>query len=241
MEYCLKIGDLSIPYTVRDEKKTTHIRMTIDLNGLKIFKPPRTKMSEVERILKEKRDWIYKHYIQLQKMKTEERIRNWENNEKIFFKGMEYDISVLPYRKKTASIIFDGEKFEVFVNENTPTIERKVMIENALRKWYKKAASEDIARSLDCYCKIIGLDYCSFRIKEQKTRWGSCSIKKNLNFNWKLIMSPQWVMDYVVVHELCHLKYLNHSKQFWAMVGMYIPDYKLAKDWLKKNGTGLKL
>jgi predicted metal-dependent hydrolase len=78
-------------------------------------------------------------------------------------------------------------------------------------------------------------------IREQKTRWGSCSKKGNLNFNWKLIMSPPWVIDYVVIHEICHLRHLNHSKEYWALVEYYMPEYKSAREWLKKNGAKLAL
>ena len=75
--------------------------------------------------------------------------------------------------------------------------------------------------------------------REQKTRWGSCSSEKNLNFNWKLILAPPEVLDYVVVHELCHLKEMNHSKAFWEEVGKVMPEYETHKLWLKENGWRL--
>lgn len=77
------------------------------------------------------------------------------------------------------------------------------------------------------------------RIKEQKTRWGSCSKKGNLNFNWRIILAPPGILDYVVVHELSHLVYMDHSKNFWHTVSEYMPDYKNARLWLRKNGERL--
>ncbi len=79
------------------------------------------------------------------------------------------------------------------------------------------------------------------RIKDQKTRWGSCSSKNNLNFSWRLIMAPERVLDYVVVHELCHLTHMNHGKEFWALVESVMPDYKDCKKWLRENEKSLTL
>ena len=120
-------------------------------------------------------------------------------------------------------------------------MEKKEYIEAAFRKWYISAARCEIKEKLKYYSSIIGVSYNDVRIKEQKTRWGSCSKKGNLNFNWKLIMAPAWVLNYVIVHELCHLRYLNHSKEFWSILANYMPDYKNATAWLKENGSALKL
>ena len=85
----------------------------------------------------------------------------------------------------------------------------------------------------------MGVDYGRITIREQKTRWGSCSSKGNLNFNCLLMLAPPEVLDYVVVHELCHRKQMNHSKAFWAEVEKVCPDYKAAKKWLKEEGSQL--
>lgn len=138
-------------------------------------------------------------------------------------------------------ISFNGKQFEIFVDEKADANERKTLIKNAFRKWYRRSAHENFKKRLDYYCEVTGSSYNTMRIKEQKTRWGSCSKRNNLNFNWKLIMSPQWVMDYVIVHELCHLRFLNHSKEYWELVSLYMPSYSKAQEWLKKNGSVLTL
>ena len=86
----------------------------------------------------------------------------------------------------------------------------------------------------------MGIPYGRVTIREQRTRWGSCSNKRNLNFNWKLVMAPEAAMEYVVVHELCHLIHLNHSDRFWAEVRRRMPDYEVWKKWLKRNGQALQ-
>ena len=89
------------------------------------------------------------------------------------------------------------------------------------------------------YAEIMGVTYGRITIRNQKTRWGSCSSKGNLNFNCLLMLMPDKVLDYVVVHELCHLKQMNHSKKFWKEVERYMPDYKNYKKWLNENGGAL--
>lgn len=87
--------------------------------------------------------------------------------------------------------------------------------------------------------KIYGYKYNSISIRNQKTRWGSCSIKKNLNFNFKIAFLPEGLRDYIIVHELCHLKEFNHSKKFWNLVTRAIPEYKVIERELKLNGFSL--
>lgn len=87
-----------------------------------------------------------------------------------------------------------------------------------------------------CYAEKIGVDYGRITIRNQKTRWGSCSAKGNLNFNCLLMLAPDEVQNYVVVHELCHRKEMNHSSKFWAEVAAVMPDYKEHRTWLKENG-----
>jgi predicted metal-dependent hydrolase len=86
------------------------------------------------------------------------------------------------------------------------------------------------------YAKQMDTDYGRITVREQKTRWGSCSSKGNLNFNWKLMMMPEPIIDYVVIHELAHRKHMDHSKNFWLEVEKVLPDYRIKRDWLRKNG-----
>lgn len=111
----------------------------------------------------------------------------------------------------------------------------------ALKKRYIKAAKEYFPKRAEYYADLIGVEYDRIRIAEQKTRWGSCSSNKTLSFNWKLMLAPPRVLDYVVVHELCHLIEMNHSKRFWQLVESVLPEYREYREWLKKNGHTLRL
>ena len=98
-----------------------------------------------------------------------------------------------------------------------------------------------IAERTAYYAGIIGVTYGRITIRDQKTRWGSCSSQGNLNFTWKLVLAPPEVLDYVVVHELCHRIEMNHSAAFWRQVVRVLPDYQQQRGWLKENGWLLKL
>lgn len=104
-----------------------------------------------------------------------------------------------------------------------------------------EAAKKDFPPRVTHYADMIGVPYGRITIRNQKTKWGSCSSKGNLNFNCLLMLAPESVRDYVVVHELCHIKQMNHSYDFWNLVEKAMPNYKDAKSWLKDNGAALML
>jgi predicted metal-dependent hydrolase len=111
----------------------------------------------------------------------------------------------------------------------------------ALETWYRNQARGKINERIAYYQDKIGRAPGRVFIKDQKRRWGSCSARGNLNFNWRMVMAPEKVLDYVVVHELCHLIELNHSKAFWDALASILPDYKEQEEWLKNYGYRMKL
>lgn len=235
IEKTFHAGNISIPYVLARSIKSKHIRISIDARGMRVTVPLKTAEKEADDFLKLKSSWIVKHYNMLQATKGTEKARSWETGESVMYKGEEYTIEVLGSIKKRPTVLFDGIKFKVYVNEVLIGQQRNESIENAFRDWFIKRAGEILGERVTYFTGLTGSSCGSIRIKEQKTRWGSCSRKANLNFNWKLVMSPQWVFDYVVLHEVCHLRHLNHSKAFWEMVVRYYPDYKKAHEWLRKN------
>lgn len=108
-----------------------------------------------------------------------------------------------------------------------------------LGRKFRKAAKDYIPYRVEYFHKFTGGHYTSITIRDQKSRWGSCSSRGTLSFNYRLMMAPPKVLDYVVVHELCHLTHMNHSPAFWEMVGDILPDYKESQKWLKEHGAEL--
>lgn len=143
--------------------------------------------------------------------------------------------------------------FEIqrFVNEKSDWIEKHIqkMLEKQQEESERESltteqiqklaeqALEIIPKRVSYYAEMIGVTYGRITIRNQKTRWGSCSAKGNLNFNCLLMLMPMEIIDYVVIHELCHRKEMNHSKRFWDEVEKVLPDYKERRKWLKENGS----
>ena len=141
-------------------------------------------------------------------------------------------------------------EIQKFLNEKSDWIEKhiqmqrlrmenakhtKQLTEEEIQKLAEKAL-EVIPKRVAYYAKQMGVTYGRITIRNQKTRWGSCSSKGNLNFNCMLMLLPPEIQDYVVVHELCHRKEMNHSSRFWAEVEKVLPDYRTRRKWLKENG-----
>jgi hypothetical protein len=121
-------------------------------------------------------------------------------------------------------------------NEN-----KKKAIRDQMISWYRSQAEVKINKLVDIHKKNLNVEPNRVVIKKQKKRWGSCSSKRNLNFNWKIIMAPPAVIEYLVVHELVHLIHPNHSRNFWQTVAEIIPDYQEKKEWLRINGRRLTI
>lgn len=112
-------------------------------------------------------------------------------------------------------------------------------IPRRITDWLKREARSDLNARVHQHANDLGLEFKSVSVRDQKSRWGSCSSTKTLSFSWRLIMAPEHVLDYVAAHEVAHLAHMNHGPDFWALVETAIPDMAVAKKWLKANGTGL--
>lgn len=154
------------------------------------------------------------------------------------------------YHESTFAIgenfLYKGDCYLLDYNSNADTVtigdkniilplDKKGMAKRLLIEWYKSQAIQDIQERVDFWANKMGTKYFSFNLSDAKGRWGSCGIKQNINLNWRLIMCPQFVVDYVIIHELSHIKFKNHSKDFWNRVATIMPDYKSAQDWLSQN------
>jgi predicted metal-dependent hydrolase len=111
----------------------------------------------------------------------------------------------------------------------------------ALERWYRAQARREIAPRLQRAAEAVGGRPMSLAIRNQRTRWGSCSTTGTLSFNWRLLLAPEPVLDYVVWHEACHLVVMDHSRRFWALVERHVPDYREPRRWLRRNGAALVL
>jgi predicted metal-dependent hydrolase len=175
----------------------------------------------VSRLLKEKEQWIKEAQQSLKQRQTIEKEKNT-----YLYLGKSYKFAVRSNQKELIEI--DDKLY--FGNQNTTNRT------TYLTSWYKQQARKIIVERVQHYAQEANLTYTSIALTSAETRWGSCSSNKTLNFNWKLIMAPIEVIDYVVAHELSHLTHLNHSRDFWEAVRKMYPLYREHRTWLKRNG-----
>lgn len=226
-----------IPYFVEVSKRSRKIRISVDPErGIRLVVPHENFVREGERFLGEQLPWV--------SQKWREVLRRREKHKELFEPLLEK--SEVQYLGKTYQLVIEvGEKHwpPVQVEDNALVIYcvSEVLAEKILERWYRQQAKAVITGSLEYYRAQMNLKYNDLTIKDQKTRWGSCSSEGNLNFSWRLILSPKAVLDYVVIHELAHLVEMNHSSRFWALVERYCPDYKKCRKWLKENGVSLRI
>lgn len=206
--------DYEIKYTNR---KTLAIYITKDAR-VEVRCNKRVRKADIERFICEKEKWINE---KLELMRNRKSVLIG-NGSKILYLGKEYEIVV----SESKEGMYD-DKF--FVHPSSD--ERYVYI--ILEKFYKQKAKEIIAERLHKYEQIMDLYSTKFGITSANTRWGSCSGKNSINFTWKLVMADIDVIDYVVVHEIAHIKEKNHGKNFWNLVGKYYPNYKSARVYLR--------
>lgn len=142
-------------------------------------------------------------------------------------------------KKKESWILKHLEQAKTLEEQKTAAGYKHPPLSEEKRKQYIEIARDIFSRKTEYYAQIMRISYGRISIREQKTRWGSCSSKGNLNYNWRLILAPEEVLDYVIVHELAHRREMNHSKAFYDIVESVLPDYRKSRKWLRENGQKL--
>lgn len=238
MEKFFQYGGQKIPYDItysNRRKKSMGIAIN-DSGVVHIAAPAGLSEKEILRKLEAGGEWILKKLDEMQHPPAPGP-KSYKEGQSLLVMGEELTLQLVI--EPTSDVIMVKQVAEKLI-VTTPADE-DVWVREALEGWYRNKAGAVIRERVGYYQPIVGVKPVNIRIKEQKRRWGSCSSLGNLNFNWRLAMAPQPVVDYVLVHELCHLIHLNHSKEFWSLVQAVLPDYEQRRQWLKKNGGKLGL
>lgn len=237
MKY-LVIDGVCIPYEERRSKRAVRITIRVHPDKVTVSVPSRLSSARVQELLKSKHSWILKNWLIEQEKMGEESLQDGST---VPFLGINHSLIVQTHSRKRIVVELKDKSIYVQLPEIVPEAERSEQVRMCLLKWYRAQAARVFQERLEFFSRRMGVKYKEFRIKELKSKWGSCSSKGNINLNWKLALAPLNVLDYVVVHELAHLVHLNHSKDFWQLVERYFPDFKACKKWLRDNGQKLQI
>ena len=223
---CEYFLDLGVEVLVNREHGRRTISLIIKENFILVKIPKYYSNGYINKLLREKNLWIRKKFLEKKSYFIKQE-RNFIKGDKFFLYGSELILDTKSSNQtKVASSGYTLKVF--FSNKNNK-------IKSIIEGWYKNKSLEYFILRTAYLAKVMGTKYNSIKIKNFKRRLGSCSYKGDIVYNWRIIMSPKIIIDYIIIHELCHTIHFNHSKNFWNLVREFSPNYKEHKLWLKKN------
>ena len=230
-ESYINIGNIQC-HVIRERIKNTYIH----IKNSNIIVTTSTNISDeaLKKLLFDKRDWIEQ---KLKKQQTSKRNINYKNGDTIYVLGKPYILSIIYENIKRNFISLDGNNLNCHINVNLTDLndeDKKDIIKKMIEKYYRYIALQEVPSAMEDLQEKTGLHPLECNIKNLKATWGICSSKKKISINLNLMAYSRHAIEYVCLHELCHLKYMNHSKNFWNLVEYYMPDYKEAKKELNE-------
>lgn len=207
---------------VRSNRKT--ISIGLDRKGNIIIRIPNgLKHSELKKVLDLHKNFIEK--LSRKSILVKRNLKQFREGEEFFYLGKKYKLKIVESQKE--DLIFNNGFF----------LDRKKVNKGKeiFRNWYKKQTYDMVVDKVNYFSKKVKLEFSQIKISSSKISWGSCNSKKELRFSWRLSMLPEGVIEYVIVHEIAHLKELNHSRKFWCLVESMLPEYKIQRKWLREN------
>lgn len=224
---------LDFAYSIQRSVKRRKLTITVERDrGVVVHAPEGCSDEQIEKVVTAKRQWIYEKMGHPQKYQDLPHAPGKElvSGESALYLGRQYRIEIV-------NSGFKEIRFEQrFLIPDTPLDKRA----ETLRNWYIQRAKEKIVPRVLQHARQLGVNVSKVKIADNRYRWGSCTMNDNVNFNWRLIKAPMFVIDYVIVHELAHLLEANHTLSFWNIVRAQAPTMDKAKNWLKENGQILE-
>jgi len=237
MKLSTSYGDKKIEFEVSYRNRRTLAIQIEPPDNILVISPENLSEETIKEKVKSKGKWIIKKLLYFKDIGYIPFEREYVNGESFMYLGRNYSLNITINKdlRRPEVKLLDG-KLQV----TTPTKDQ-VVLKKALEKWYRGEAKKMVLERIEFYKPKFNIELGQIRIKQQKKRWGSCTYKGDLLFNWRIVMAPSHVIDYIIVHELSHLTNKNHSKKFWKTVENIIPDYKERRKWLKDYGVRMDL
>lgn len=230
------LGQKTIPYSIRVSSRARRYRIVVSQSGVELVLPEGAPVSKANELMSAHADWLLHHLARLEKARVkyhQERLPAGV----ILLEGKTFQVKVSTAGKARPTMHIDINQKQVHLN--IPNGSREHPIKH-LESLLQKQARQSLKNTVRQRAMQMETHPTQITIRDQRTRWGSCSSKGTISLNWRLIMAPPEVLDYVIVHELCHLKEHNHSKRFWQLVENHCPDFKKRRHWLKVNSGCLR-
>jgi predicted metal-dependent hydrolase len=216
----------SVVYQVRRSDRARRVRVTVDAaRGVEVVLPRRASEREAAAAIRELRPWIERRVAELAGARAAVAARG----------------ETVPYLGRALALVSESGRVRVARRGDSLLVPAGDARMAALERWYRRAARSEIEPRLDRACSLAGTSYSRLTIRGQRTRWASCSRAGAMSFNWRLLLAPEAVLDYVVWHEVCHIEVMDHSPRFWRLLAARSPGYREHVRWLRANGATLVL
>jgi predicted metal-dependent hydrolase len=216
-----------LPYRIRRSDRARRVRVSVDAQGaVEVVLPRRSPASAAPAAIEELRPWIERRLHAASTLRATLAARG----------------ATLPYLGEQLTLTPQPGRTRAHRKQDALLVPAEAdAAQQAIERWYRRSAAREIAPRLDAAAAALGTGYTTLSIRGQRTRWGSCSSTGAMSFNWRLLLAPAPVLDYVVWHEACHLQVMDHSPRFWALVRVHCPDYEEQRRWLRRHGATLVL
>jgi predicted metal-dependent hydrolase len=215
-----------IEYTIRRSERARRVRVSVDPEkGVEVVLPRRASERSARRAVVELRPWIERRLREVEAARAAIDARD----------------GTVPYLGTALTLVPEPGRTRVHRRDDVLLVPEGDPRE-ALERWYRRMARKEIEPRLDEAVEALGTRYTALTIRNQKTRWGSCSTTGAMSFNWRLLLAPdEEILDYVVWHEACHLEVMDHSPRFWSLLARQMPGYERPRRWLRRHGGTLML
>lgn len=231
-----QVQDIEYQLLPGADRQTTDI--VIERDGVVRVRPPlRMTPEQVDETVFSKRMWIYRNLAEWRDLNATRIVREWVNGESFLYLGSSYRLSLVDHQDEALKLK-DGrfQLLRVLVEQGGPEA-----AQNAFEQFYKDKGLPRIAQRVAHFATRVGVDAGEVLVKDLGYRWASCFASGAIHFHWKCLMAPLTVIDYIVVHELCHMRHRDHSEAFWNEVDKVLPNYRERKEWLRQRGANLEL
>jgi predicted metal-dependent hydrolase len=230
--------DFSLPFCLRYSRRAKHLRLVVKPGGIELVVPPAISEAQALAFLHRHRAWAECKLSELRgRVVDRPPPQSLETGGTVPFRGREVPLVISEVPGRRIRVDFD-ECFVISLPSGSP-VQTRQRVRAALFAWVKAWLQGEAGRLAALHAERFGLQPRQIRVKQMKSRWGSCGPRNDINLNWLLAFAPPSVLEYVVVHELCHIRHRDHSARFWELVTRHLPGYLQERQWLKRNGAEL--
>ena len=232
---------MSFKYQIikRPRRRTVSISVKPDCS-VRLLVPANLPEKKIIELIKQKSSWVESKIAYFQELQKCYKEKKYVSGECFKYLGRSYRLKIVQNDENKDVKLMNGE-FNIPMPSGLQEGEQTLLTIRRLSTWYQNHALIRLEEKVRRYSAEVGLSPTSVGVKGYKSRWGTCHLDGRIYFNWRIIIAPHSVVDYLVVHELCHLVHHNHSKRYWKQVETILPDYSEREEWLKLNGRELNI